>query len=180
MLLLQCFLHFHPTASTMACFLPFSDHHDLQCPKFPPTWGAGHYKPYASTTLLPSSLRRTNVFSCRLQNPHFSQYLDSDIAVFVITVPNYFESTEPNAVPQDWRRKEYVVHVIFKICTRGGQLDELQEPHFRRQLRQEPCINKIKPLCIWCLLISVHPTTIGYFQLVMSLLSLENFLKHLL
>ena len=72
---------------------------------------------------------------------------------------------------------DYVLCAIFKICNKGGQLDKLQEPHFRRQFRQEPCINKIKSLHIWWLLISVHPATVGYFQSVISLLSLENFLK---
>jgi len=35
------------------------------------------------------------------QNPHFWQYMDSNIGAFVVTVRNYFESTEPNAVLWD-------------------------------------------------------------------------------
>jgi hypothetical protein len=54
---------------------------------------------------------------------------------------------------------------------RGDQLDEVQEPHCRRQLRPDPCINKIKFfLLIWWLLVSVHPITLG-------LLSSESILQ---
>ena len=86
---LQCFLHFHPTASTMACFSLFWPSRP-QCPKFPSTQGAGHCKPYTPTTLLSSLLTRTNVFSYKLQNPHFWQCLDCDIEVFVSKVMSNF------------------------------------------------------------------------------------------
>jgi hypothetical protein len=57
---------------------------------------------------------------------------------------------------------------------RGGQLNELWEPHFKRPYRQQPRINKTKYFCLISqLLISVNPTTIGYFQSVLSPLSLE-------
>jgi hypothetical protein len=57
--------------------------------------------------------------------------------------------------------------------TRAGQLDKLWEPQFRsRQLGQELCINKK----IYFVLTSVHPTTADCFQLVTSLLSLDNIL----
>jgi hypothetical protein len=35
------------------------------------------------------------------------------------------------------------VRNLLSAQTRGGQLDELGGPQFKRQLRQEPCINKI-------------------------------------
>jgi hypothetical protein len=51
-------------------------------------------------------------------------------------------------------REEYEVFLAkkcFKIMVhgKGGQLDRLQELHFRRQLRQEPFINKIKYLFLF-------------------------------
>jgi hypothetical protein len=58
------------------------------------------------------------------------------------------------------------------------KFDKLQKLHFRRQVRHQPCINNIKYFYfIWQLLVSVHPTKTGKFQLVMGLLSAENVLK---
>jgi len=34
--------------------------------------------------------------------------------------------------------------VALKLCIRGGLLGVLWEPHCRRQIRQQPYINKIK------------------------------------
>jgi hypothetical protein len=36
------------------------------------------------------------------------------------------------------------VGLQYTVSTRGGQLDELQELHFRKQLRQEPCFIEMK------------------------------------
>jgi hypothetical protein len=70
-----------------------------------------------------------------------------------------------------------MINCIQKLShARGGQLDELWEPHVSTQLRQEPRINKVNKtfLFILWLLISVHQITIGKFQLAVSLLSLGN------
>jgi hypothetical protein len=37
-----------------------------------------------------------------------------------------------------------VTTLVLSPYSRGGQLGELREPHFRRRLRHKPCINKIK------------------------------------
>jgi hypothetical protein len=63
-LLCHCFLHFLPTASTLACLLPFFWPSQLQYPKLPLIWVAGHYKPLTRVTPLPSSLARTSLISC--------------------------------------------------------------------------------------------------------------------
>ena len=56
------FLYFFHMAITMACLLPSSDLHNSSTPR-PTTLGAGHCNPLTPTTLLPSSLTRTNVIS---------------------------------------------------------------------------------------------------------------------
>ena len=62
------------------------------------------------------------------------------------------------------------LRIWLLLYSRGGQLDGLWELNFSRQIRQEPYINKIRYFYrVWWLHISVHPTTISQFQLVMSL-----------
>jgi len=40
--------------------------------------------------------------------------------------------------------------------TNGGQLDELQQPHFRREIRRQPCFNETKYFSLFnCLLFVV-------------------------
>ena len=51
---------------------------------------------------------------------------------------------------------------------RGVQLHELLDPHFWRQLRQEPCVHIFLPLS-GRVLISVCPNTAGQYQSVASL-----------
>jgi hypothetical protein len=57
--------------------------------------------------------------------------------------------------------------------TRGDQPYELQKPHFGRQIRQDPCISKSKYFNIF-MVFSVHPKSIGWFQLDFGSLSLGN------
>lgn len=48
-----------------------------------------------------------------------------------------------------WETMWYNKEVLYWIhsYTRGGQLDDHQEPHFRRQLRSEPCIYNHSEMC---------------------------------
>ena len=62
--LCQCFLHFLPTASTLACYHLFWP--QLQYPKLHLMWVAGRYKPLTPISPLPSSLARTNLISCTI------------------------------------------------------------------------------------------------------------------
>ena len=63
------------------------------------------------------------------------------------------------------------------VYYRGDQLDEPRKPHFRKQLRQEPCSSKKNICLICCLLISVHAPTMCRFQVITILLCLYNLLK---
>ena len=55
-----------------------------------------------------------------------------------------------------------VITLVLSPYSRGGQLGGLREPHFRRQLKKKPCVNKIKHIfLIGWLLIAVHPATTG-------------------
>ena len=76
----------------------------------------------------------------------------------------------PNGQYNSLEGNETKVHTQ---CCRGGQLDELWEPHFRKKLTQEPGVSGTKLLfIIWWLLISLDPTTVG-----MSLLCLDSRFK---
>jgi len=48
------------------------------------------------------------------------------------------------------RRREYVLQWAFNVYTRGGQLDETQELHFRKQLRQVPFFIEMRHLYHVC------------------------------
>ena len=65
-------------------------------------------------------------------------------------------------------------YAVRNFCSGGDQLDDLRESRFRRQLGQEPFCYQIKHLCtIRWLLDSVHPSTVGYFQVTLCLLYIE-------
>jgi hypothetical protein len=85
--------------------------------------------------------------------------------------------------PHHRRRVEYPCQAIFynnptiwrcltcstkaSLYDRAGQLDELQEPHFREVLREEPYCDKVKHLFLFQLLqVSVHPSAVGRFILL--------------
>jgi hypothetical protein len=59
----RVFSAFLPTASTMACLLPFSDLHD--CNAF--DMGRRRYMPLTGVTLLPSSFARTSLIGYKLR-----------------------------------------------------------------------------------------------------------------
>jgi hypothetical protein len=59
------------------------------------------------------------------------------------------------------------------VC-QGGQVGDLQEPHYRWQLTHEPFINKVKYFShIWWLLF-LSISAVDELKLVMKLLSSEN------
>ena len=111
-MLLQCFLHFLLTASTLACLLPFSELVNSSVLKFPLIWAAGRYKSLIPTTPLPSSHARANLISYNIKVTEVGPYRRRR---YVLIPTSHFLILTERTLHYSVHKSQLMVHKLMQM-----------------------------------------------------------------
>jgi hypothetical protein len=129
------FLHFPPTVNATGLFSPFLWPSRPQCPKFPLTWGSSRYKPLVPTTLLPSSLTRTNVSGYRFY-PTYSVFVGFNFYGFIMKYPITMQANPDNTLTLSDPTSDLVRQYDFPVLLRCRKTSDTVFVAFVRPLSE--------------------------------------------